>query len=47
VLAQHTLEGALPSELEPILLLDSAGVLLALARRDGEALRIVRGIKQA
>jgi tRNA pseudouridine55 synthase len=47
VLAQHTLEGALPSELEPILLLDAAGTLLALARRDGEALRIVRGIKQA
>jgi tRNA pseudouridine55 synthase len=47
VLAQHTVEGALPRELEPILLLDAAGTLLALARRDGEALRIVRGIKQA
>jgi tRNA pseudouridine55 synthase len=47
VLAQHTAAGVLPSELEPILLLDEAGSLLALARREGEALRVVRGMKQA
>jgi tRNA pseudouridine55 synthase len=47
VLAQHTLAGALPTELEPILLLDAAGTLLALARREDDALRIVRGMKQS
>lgn len=47
VLAPHTLEGALPSQPpEPILLLDRAGALLALARREGDALRVVRGMKQ-
>jgi tRNA pseudouridine55 synthase len=45
VLAAHTVEGALPEELEPILLLDAAGVLIALARREEDALRIVRGIR--
>jgi len=45
VLGPHTLEGSLPDELEPILLLDAAGALVALARREGDALRIVRGIK--
>ena len=48
VLALHTREGVLPSEpAEPILLLDEAGVLLALARREDDALRIVRGMKHA
>jgi tRNA pseudouridine55 synthase len=48
VLAPHTREGVLPSEpSEPILLFDPQGVLLALARRESDALRIVRGMKQA
>ena len=47
VLAQHTVAAVLPTELEPILLLDAAGTLLALARREDDALRIVRGIKTA
>lgn len=46
VLAQHTIAGALPGAIEPILMLDAAGSLLALARRDGDALRVVRGIRQ-
>lgn len=47
VLAPHTAAGALPDASEPILLLEATGVLLALARRDGDALRIVRGMKTA
>jgi len=46
VLAPHTLEGVLPAApAEPTLLLDDQGALVALARREGDALRIVRGMR--
>lgn len=45
VLAHHTEQGALPdAPAEPVLLLDAAGALIALACREGDALRIVRGV---
>jgi tRNA pseudouridine55 synthase len=46
VLAGHTCEGSLPEgALEPILMLDPGGTLIALGRRDGDLLRVVRGIR--
>jgi tRNA pseudouridine55 synthase len=46
VLASHALAGwPKEPECEPVLLLDERARLIALARREGEALRVVRGIK--
>lgn len=48
VLAADTCEGVFPEgSPEPILLLDAEGTLLALGRREGDVLRVVRGMRSA